>query len=250
MKMLLLALASFILLPLKARAGNPPVNVCDPTFGLCMRVNADGSLPTSPTTPSYTVLPAASAVSGPLTLTQSGSYVWDSRGTYAGALETLKQAGADGSLVTVASKSSPGATCVVLTTPQGSTAPNTQDQLSGATGTTSLTSTLTTAPEGCAGSGPSNVTVASSTSANPVVSFQQTATTAAAAMPSNSLANGLIFTAKASNTGLICVGTPNVTLGAGYCLSAGQSGSAGVANSNQLYMIGSNATDVLQALGN
>lgn len=120
-----------------------------------------GSTTTTSSTPSYTVLPAASAVSGPLTLTQSGSYVWDTRGTYAGALETLKQAGADGSLVTVASKSSPGATCVVLTTPQGSTTPNTQDQLSGATGTPSLTSTLTYAPQGCQGSGSSTVNVAS-----------------------------------------------------------------------------------------
>lgn len=84
----------------------------------------------------------------------------------------------------------------------------------------------------------------------PVVSFQQTAATSAAALQGNTFTNGVVCTAKTSNTGTIYVGGSGVTTAAGYPLSAGQSISYGVGNSNQISIIGTNTTDVLACTGN
>jgi hypothetical protein len=88
--------------------------------------------------------------------------------------------------------------------------------------------------------------------ANPstIYSNQQTATTTAAALPSQALTNGVVLTAGSSNTGTIYIGPSGVTTSTGYPLAAGQSVSYAVSNLNAIYMIGANTTDVLAFTGN
>ena len=111
-----------------------------------------------------------------------------------------------------------------------------------------------TANGGAGGFRPLAVTdLAAGTSTNGVTSFQQTATASAAALPSATFANGIVLTAPSTNTSTIYVGGSSVTASganAGYPLKAGQSISYGVANSNQIYMVGTNTTDVLVGTGN
>jgi hypothetical protein len=83
---------------------------------------------------------------------------------------------------------------------------------------------------------------------------QQAVTASAVALTAQSLANGVVLTAKSTNTGPIFIGGASVTTtddgsGTGYKLLAGQSISFGVTNTNVIYIIGT-ASDVLYIAGN
>jgi hypothetical protein len=93
-----------------------------------------------------------------------------------------------------------------------------------------------------------DVTALATTS--PVVSFAQTTTTSAVALPNNTLTNGLICTAGKSNSGTVYVGGAGVTSSNGYPLAGGQSISFGVANSNQVYIVGSDSSETIVCVGN
>jgi len=88
------------------------------------------------------------------------------------------------------------------------------------------------------------------TTTGAVSSFQQTVTSTAAALPSDTFTNGVVLTAGSANTGQVCVGGSVVTTATGYCLKAGYSISYGVANSNQIYIVDSTAGDTVQGTGN
>ena len=87
---------------------------------------------------------------------------------------------------------------------------------------------------------------------NPATAYsgQQTLTLSAAALPSQALVNGIVLTAKTSNTGTVYVGPAGVTTATGYPLIGGQSISYGVTNLNALYVIGTNTSDVVTFTGN
>lgn len=72
-------------------------------------------------------------------------------------------------------------------------------------------------------------------------------------LPTAALVNGVIFTAKSTNTGNIFIGGSGVTTtadgtGNGYILEPGNSVSAAVTNLNLFYVIGT-ANDVLSWIG-
>ena len=75
-----------------------------------------------------------------------------------------------------------------------------------------------------------------------VIAGQQTATASAAALPSNALQVGVVMK--------IYVGPSGVTAASGYPLTAGEAISYAVSNTNVIYIIGSNTTDVLAFTGN
>ena len=83
-----------------------------------------------------------------------------------------------------------------------------------------------------------------------IYSGQQTLTTSAAALPSQALANGVVITAKTTNTGTVYVGPSGVTTATGYPLPAGQSISYAINNLSSIYIIGTNGTDVVAFTGN
>ena len=83
-----------------------------------------------------------------------------------------------------------------------------------------------------------------------LTSFQQTTTTGDVALASHTYQNGVVLTALSSNAGTVYVGGSGVTTGAGYPLAPGQSISYGVANSNQVHIIGSDAAEVVAVTGN
>lgn len=99
--------------------------------------------------------------------------------------------------------------------------------------------------------GPSGPSGATST---PPVTIQQTATASAVQLASNQLTNGVIFYIPSTNTGTICVGKDNtVTTLTGYCMSTANgipAGSLGVNNTNLIWVIGTNTSDILMILGN
>lgn len=82
------------------------------------------------------------------------------------------------------------------------------------------------------------------------ITGQQTLTTAAVALPSSALQNGLIVTAMPANSGTVYVGAAGVAITTGYPLSPGQSMSFAVANANGISVIGTNATDRVAFSGN
>jgi hypothetical protein len=93
------------------------------------------------------------------------------------------------------------------------------------------------------------------TNTTTIYSAVQTTTLSAVALPSQALVNGIVLTANPANTGTIYIGPAGVTTSAtpateGYPLAPGQSISYAVQNLNAIYMIGSNATDVLNFTGN
>jgi hypothetical protein len=92
--------------------------------------------------------------------------------------------------------------------------------------------------------------IAKAQSANPIVANVQTCTTSAAALPAGAFANGVVLTAESSNSGKVFVGGPTVTVSTGYPLAAGASISYGSTSLSMIYMICSNATDVLHYTGN
>ena len=92
--------------------------------------------------------------------------------------------------------------------------------------------------------------VAPATAPSAIYSGQQTATTSAAALPSQAFVNGVILKSIVGNTGTIYIGPSTVTTSHGYPLTAGEAISYSIANSSTIYMIGTNATDKLAITGN
>ena len=83
-----------------------------------------------------------------------------------------------------------------------------------------------------------------------IYSGQQTSTLAAVALPAQALVNGIVITARLTNTGTSYIGPAGVTTSNGYPLAAGQSISYAVTNLNAVYIIGTNTTDVIAFTGN
>ena len=83
-----------------------------------------------------------------------------------------------------------------------------------------------------------------------IYSGQQTCAASAAALPSQTLANGVVVTAKSTNTGTVYVGPLGVTSSTGYPLAAGQSISYAVANLSSVYIVDSVTTDAVAFTGN
>lgn len=83
-----------------------------------------------------------------------------------------------------------------------------------------------------------------------IYSGVQTCTTGAVALPSQTLANGVVIQATPTNTGTVDVGPATVTTSTGYDLVAGQAISYGVANLSAVYLICANATDTVSFTGN
>jgi hypothetical protein len=87
------------------------------------------------------------------------------------------------------------------------------------------------------------------------VAFGVTVTASAVQMASHAMVFGPVCTAGISNASVVCLGGSGVnttigTGGTGYCLSAGQSISYGINNTNLLYAIGNNTTDTYSCTGN
>lgn len=83
-----------------------------------------------------------------------------------------------------------------------------------------------------------------------VVQFQQTTTASAVVLPTHILTNNLMCKALITNTGTVYIGGSNVTTSNGWPLIAGEGVPYGVANSNMLYIVGTNLTDVISCTGN
>lgn len=102
--------------------------------------------------------------------------------------------------------------------------------------------------------------ISSSSGGNPnlnpatIYTDQQVVTASAVALTAQALVNGIVITAKTTNTGNVFVGgaTVNTTddgTGNGYRLVPGQSASFGVSNANAIYIIGT-LNDVVYVEGN
>lgn len=155
---------------------------------------------------------------------------------------------AAGAIVDLGTGSSPAANTVNANLKAINTTLGTPMQATG--GTVSTTNLPSTADTSTGPAGANTIRVATATSSGAVVSFRQTATASAVVLPTNTLTNGLVCQSLSTNTGTIYLGPTGVTTGTGYALIAGQPISYGIANSNQLFMIGSNTTDVLNCTGN
>lgn len=83
-----------------------------------------------------------------------------------------------------------------------------------------------------------------------IISGQQTLTTSAAALPSNTLQNGATLLALPTNTGTVYFGPSGVTISTGTPLTAGQSVSLAISNTSAIYIIGTNTTDKVAFTGN
>lgn len=82
-------------------------------------------------------------------------------------------------------------------------------------------------------------------------SGQQVSTTSAAVLTANNAATGAIsFHANKANTGTIYIGSAGITSTTGYPLAAGDTVTLYVANTNLVYMLGTNTSDVLSFIGN
>lgn len=91
-----------------------------------------------------------------------------------------------------------------------------------------------------------------SVAANPsmIVAGQQTAGLSAVALPAQAIVNGVVLKAPASNAAAIYVGPSGVTSSTGFPLNPGESISYAVTNLSAIFLIGSNATDLLAYTGN
>lgn len=87
------------------------------------------------------------------------------------------------------------------------------------------------------------------TSTQSPFSFRQTCTTSAVALPSNPASQGFRIMALASNTGTAYIGPSGVSTANGYPLYPGSYYDYKVANTNQLFIIGSDATQVVAITG-
>lgn len=83
-----------------------------------------------------------------------------------------------------------------------------------------------------------------------VYTAQQTATSSAVALASQALVNGAVVTALTTNTVTVYVGPSGVTSSTGYPLTAGQSISFGVTNTNAIYIIAPTGSPVVAVAGN
>ena len=82
------------------------------------------------------------------------------------------------------------------------------------------------------------------------ITGQKTLATSAAALPANSLVNGLTVTAFATNSANCWIGAAGVTATSGYPLAPGQSMSFAVANASGVFVLGANGTDKIAFAGN
>lgn len=78
---------------------------------------------------------------------------------------------------------------------------------------------------------------------------QQTVTTSAVALPTVTLTQGVILTARSTNTVSIFIGVSGVTTSTGVELQPGASISAAVSNLNALYVICASSSPVISWLG-
>ena len=85
---------------------------------------------------------------------------------------------------------------------------------------------------------------------SPIITFQQTVTSSATQFPSNPLYQGLTCFARGTNTGYVYVGNSTVTTSTGVPLSPGQGWSAGVPNSNWIYVVDASGTNYIDCWGN
>jgi hypothetical protein len=83
-----------------------------------------------------------------------------------------------------------------------------------------------------------------------IYSNQLTVSLTAQALASQTFANGVVLSSSANNTGNIYIGPVGVTASTGYLLVPGQAISYAVENSNVIYALGTNTTDVLSYTGN
>lgn len=79
--------------------------------------------------------------------------------------------------------------------------------------------------------------------------FQMTAKTTAQQLPNNVLMTGISLLAPTTNTGTIYIGTSTVSSTNGFPMVAGALLQIQMTNPNQLWMIGSNTTDILAGIG-
>jgi len=82
-----------------------------------------------------------------------------------------------------------------------------------------------------------------------IYSAQQIVSASATALNSQALSNGIVITARSTNTGTTYVGPSSVTTSNGYALLPGQSISYGVTNANAVWIVGT-ASDVVYVTGN
>ena len=68
-------------------------------------------------------------------------------------------------------------------------------------------------------------------------------------LPNNVLMTGMTVLAPTTNTGTIYIGNGSVSSTNGFPLVAGASLQIIIANANQLWMIGSNTSDILAGIG-
>ena|SRR5208282_5607186 len=79
--------------------------------------------------------------------------------------------------------------------------------------------------------------------------FQITSSLTPQQLPNQVLMSGLTILAKTSNTGTIYVGTQNVSSTNGFPLVAGAMLALAITNPNQIWMIGTNTSDILAGIG-
>ena len=78
---------------------------------------------------------------------------------------------------------------------------------------------------------------------------QYTVTASAVALANNPVFNTVTFTAKSTNTGIVYLGfSSGVTSSNGYALEKGTSVTLSIANTNQVFVVGT-ASDVLSLIG-
>lgn len=159
--------------------------------------------------------------------------------------------GGGGGSVTIAAPLGAGADSTGVTVTLSTSGITDLSNTSTNTGTTATEIGATTSPAAGSVNGQLGTLIGKTgISSAALVSYQQTTTASAVQMASNALANGIVCQALTTNTGTDYIGPSGVTTGTGYPLVAGQAISYGVANSNQLYLIGSNTSDVVACTGN
>ncbi|MCW2317987.1 hypothetical protein M2322_003552 [Rhodoblastus acidophilus] len=100
------------------------------------------------------------------------------------------------------------------------------------------------------GAGATKIGVATGGNPSTIYSVRVTAATTAAALPAQSLVNGIICKAPSTNTATIFIGPAGVTAATGYPLMPGEAISYGATNATAINFVGSNASDVLSCTGN
>jgi len=95
----------------------------------------------------------------------------------------------------------------------------------------------------------STSTIGYLTNPSTIYSAQQSVTTSATALTAQALSNGIVITAKSTNTGTTYVGPSTLTTANGYALLPGKSISYGVTNANAVWIIGTGG-DTVYVTGN